>query len=110
MDLFYVSAEPPRSLACPLTARLFHDPVVAADGYSYERNAIEAHLCESALSPTTGRLLTSRRLHPNLALRERCAQWVEQHSTERASERACARPPGCSVRPPNRAKPSSSSR
>ena len=82
MDLFYVSAEPPRSLACPLTARLFHDPVVAADGYSYERNAIEAHLCESALSPTTGRLLTSRRLHPNLALRERCAQWVEQHSTE----------------------------
>ena len=34
------------------------------------------------MSPSTGELLESRRLHPNHGLRKRCADWVERHSTE----------------------------
>jgi len=32
---------PPPHLCCPITSDLFEDPVVAADGETYERNAIE---------------------------------------------------------------------
>ena len=31
----------PPDLTCPITRQLFVDPVMAADGFSYERDAIE---------------------------------------------------------------------
>ena len=34
--------EPPDELVCPITQELMQDPVMCADGESYERNAIEA--------------------------------------------------------------------
>ncbi len=46
------------------------DPVVAADGESYERGAMEAWLAQrGAVSPATGRPLPSRHLMPNHSLR-----------------------------------------
>lgn len=50
------------------------DPVIAADGRSYERNAMEAWVAShrgSSLvpSPATGAPLPHTRLLPNLALR-----------------------------------------
>ena len=46
------------------------DPVVAADGESYERGAIEAWLADrGAVSPATGQPLPSRHLTPNHSLR-----------------------------------------
>ena len=45
------------------------DPVVAADGESYERGAMEAWLAErGAVSPATGAPLLSRELVPNRSL------------------------------------------
>jgi hypothetical protein len=42
-------------LACPLTKRLMRNPVVASDGYTYERAAIERWMASSgARSPITG--------------------------------------------------------
>ena len=34
----------PEEFVCPITMELFKDPVVAADGFTYERRAIERHL------------------------------------------------------------------
>merc|ERR1711879_402376 len=41
------------SFLCPLTGRLMIDPVVAADGHTYERRAIEEYLKLSNYSPVT---------------------------------------------------------
>ena len=45
------------------------DCVIAADGFSYEREAIASWLQHSSVSPTTGQPLQHRRLVPNVLLR-----------------------------------------
>jgi hypothetical protein len=56
-------------LACPLTRQLMRDPVVASDGYTYERAAIEAWMESRAVSPITRAPLPGRELVPNLTMR-----------------------------------------
>lgn len=61
--------EPP-SFKCPLTHRLMIDPVVALDGNSYERSAIEQWRKDSGnVSPLSGDLVDLSVLAPNNALR-----------------------------------------
>ncbi len=52
----------PDGFECPLTMDLMADPVVAADGQSYERAAIERWLADNATSPATGAAVASRAL------------------------------------------------
>eukprot|EP00873_Tetraselmis_striata_P020832 jgi/Tetstr1/441096/TSEL_029364.t1 len=40
-------------LACPITHELMEEPVLAEDGFTYERVSIEAHLRARAVSPMT---------------------------------------------------------
>ncbi|BDA43432.1 probable serine/threonine-protein phosphatase 6 regulatory ankyrin repeat subunit [Coccomyxa sp. Obi] len=56
-------------LTCPITKELMRDPVVASDGYTYERAAIEAWMADSMVSPRTGQPLRHKDLVPNLTLR-----------------------------------------
>ncbi len=44
------------------------DPVIAADGRTYERDAIEKWLQRASASPVTGLKLASKELLPNLAI------------------------------------------
>ena len=44
------------------------DPVIAADGHTYERDAVEKWLQRSSASPVTGFKLASKELLPNLAI------------------------------------------
>ena len=70
----------PNAFQCPITQERFCDPVVAADGHTYERVAIERWLsgracssCKSTrlwLSPLTGMPVLTRELRPNYALRK----------------------------------------
>merc|ERR1712087_495516 len=57
------------SLVCPLQRAIMRDPVVAADGWTYERRAIEKHYVRAGrgmpLSPITGERMTTRHLMPN---------------------------------------------
>ena len=46
--------EAPASFLCPISGELMRDPVMCADGHSYERANIERWLAESRLSPVTG--------------------------------------------------------
>ncbi len=50
---------------CPITRDLLRDPWLAADGHSYERDAIEQWLVSRGTSPKTGQPLESRVLIPN---------------------------------------------
>lgn len=48
---------------------LLHDPVVAADGHTYERQHIAEWLMKSNTSPMTNETMDHKHLIPNLALR-----------------------------------------
>lgn len=62
-------------LTCPITFALMQDPVLAADGHTYERAAIEAWISrqqgegQAPCSPLTNLPLPSTELRPNLAAR-----------------------------------------
>lgn len=73
----------PPELICPLTQRIMSDPVICADGYTYERAAIEQHFRSQQellaqvgvtgadarfASPTTKERLESTALIPNRSL------------------------------------------
>jgi Mg-chelatase subunit ChlD len=59
----------PNEFYCPITFGLMQDPVIAADGHTYEREAIEQWLVNNFTSPKTNLPLASTNLIPNIALR-----------------------------------------
>jgi serine/threonine protein kinase len=59
----------PEEFVCPITHEVMHDPVICADGKSYERAAIEAWLQTHDSSPSTNLPLENKQLTPNIALR-----------------------------------------
>jgi hypothetical protein len=70
---------------CPVTKEVMKDPVVAADGHSYERCAIEAWLRRSRLSPATGAAMQAagrrRQVLPNHTLRRVICDTAERGRT-----------------------------
>ncbi|GAB4819662.1 hypothetical protein N2152v2_006708 [Parachlorella kessleri] len=67
-------ARPPSMAAvvrCRLSGKALRDPVVAADGWTYERSALETYLAGGGTtSPVTGQPLGSTLLRPNFAMRD----------------------------------------
>ncbi|CAI7923342.1 unnamed protein product [Closterium sp. NIES-54] len=66
-------AEAERKRRCPgqeekLMCPLSKDPVIAADGYTYERRYIEEWFKDSSVSPKTGKPLSHKALIPNLTI------------------------------------------
>ncbi|CAF0782550.1 unnamed protein product [Adineta steineri] len=58
------------SLLCPLTLELFRDPVLAQDGHTYERVAIEEWIRKTGSSPLTRQPLCMEHLYPNLVVKK----------------------------------------
>lgn len=79
------SGDVPPSFICPLTLEVMKDPVTAADGHSYEAEAIGKWLRSSNLSPLTGQELPHRDLMRSHALRNAIE---EHHRAQKARERA----------------------
>ena len=48
------STDIPHEFICPITAIIIRDPVMTADGHTYERRDIEVWLANKATSPETG--------------------------------------------------------
>jgi len=59
---------------CPITQEIMEDPVVCADGHSYERQAITQWLLSRDTSPATNTALLHRNVVPNYALRNLIAE------------------------------------
>ena len=57
-------------LRCPITLEIFIDPVIAADGHTYERKAIQKSFNKgNSKSPLTNNQLDNRTLTPNLRVK-----------------------------------------
>ena len=69
----------PCALVCPLSLEIFQDPVIAADGHSYERREIEAWLARGkTTSPKTNAELPHAFLVPNRHLKAMCQQFLDE--------------------------------
>ena len=80
-----------KALVCSLTGKVMMDPVVAADGYSYERAEMESYLRHCSVSPVTGRPLAFTCLFPNNQLRNVLQAWhKEQANLPGRAERGAA--------------------
>ena len=78
------------SWTCPITQETMVDPVMAADGHSYEKEAITQWLAASTKSPVTGLPLPHTTLVPNHALRNAIQEGLAARA---AAAAAASRPP-----------------
>ncbi|DBB01104.1 TPA: hypothetical protein ACH3X1_000996 [Trebouxia sp. C0004] len=67
-----------RLLQCPLTKRIMTEPVIAADGHTYERAAVQDWLLHHKMSPVTGVSLAHTRLVANVLIRSILARHQQQ--------------------------------
>eukprot|EP00210_Caulerpa_lentillifera_P006978 g6673.t1 len=63
-----LQAELNHCICCPITMDVMKDPVIAADGYTYERKTIEQWLRQKKESPVTRQPMSSSVLIPNMAI------------------------------------------
>lgn len=64
----------PEDFYCPITTEVMDDPVMSADGFTYERSAIATWFQRHDSSPMT-REVVPPTLIPNRSLRSRIAEW-----------------------------------
>jgi len=72
-----VDRDIPESFLCPITHRVMRDPVLAFDGRSYEREAIEEYLKKHNKSPVTGAEAITSMVFPNHDLHSRIIAFIE---------------------------------
>ncbi|KAK9808919.1 hypothetical protein WJX72_006422 [[Myrmecia] bisecta] len=68
-------------MECPITHEVMTDPVIAADGYTYERSAIEAWFEMHDTLPMTNEVVECKVLIPNILMRrmiQRCRDQTGQ--------------------------------
>ncbi|GMH56860.1 hypothetical protein TrRE_jg3776, partial [Triparma retinervis] len=69
------SSELPPQFRCSIDGELMDDPVIAVDGYSYERYNLERYFRSHDVSPKTGQVLSNKTMMPNMALKEMIGNW-----------------------------------
>eukprot|EP00873_Tetraselmis_striata_P012791 jgi/Tetstr1/433055/TSEL_022390.t1 len=65
-------------LICPITQDIMADPVLAEDGYTYEREAIAAHFRGRAVSPMTN-LPIGTAVLPNRIVKSMVEEWLSRN-------------------------------
>lgn len=87
-------ADYPPSFCCPITATVMSDPVVAKDGQSYERAAIEKWLRRNKTSPVSRLPLSVSELTPNRTLKDVIDHFTRERSATDLPQRVRGRPQG----------------
>ncbi|TNV76976.1 hypothetical protein FGO68_gene15513 [Halteria grandinella] len=64
---------------CPISQEIMKDPVMTADGHSYEKKNIEKWLTNNNKSPLTGEVLTNKALIPNHSLRSTIKDFLSKN-------------------------------
>ncbi|XP_061348922.1 U-box domain-containing protein 35-like [Gastrolobium bilobum] len=70
-----VKSRSPNHFICPILQDVMDDPCVAADGYTYDRKAIEKWLQDNDKSPMTNMALPHKNLIPNYTLLSAIMEW-----------------------------------
>ncbi|KAG4190636.1 hypothetical protein ERO13_A07G042900v2 [Gossypium hirsutum] len=65
----------PNHFICPISKDVMDEPCVAADGYTYERKAIEKWIETNDISPMTNLALPNKNLLPNYSLLSAILEW-----------------------------------
>lgn len=75
-----VSGMTPEEFICPLSKELMRDPVIVANGQTYDRPFIQKWLKSgNRTCPRTQQVLTHTILTPNQLIREMIQQWCKNH-------------------------------
>lgn len=76
--VLHLDVEHPKHLCCPITMDLMSQPVVAADGHTYEADALAAWICSGhTTSPVTNAELPSLVAMPNHVVRAQVVDWID---------------------------------
>ncbi|KAL0738945.1 hypothetical protein Bca4012_015155 [Brassica carinata] len=70
-----VPIQPPNHFLCPLLKDVMNEPCVAADGYTYDRHAIEEWFEKHDTSPMTDSPIKNKDLLPNYTLYTAIMEW-----------------------------------
>ena len=68
----------PPEIVCPITDEIMQDPVMAADGHTYERRAITEWLAHHTTSPITNLALDHTNLMPNHLARSLVQRFLDE--------------------------------
>lgn len=83
-SIFAVEPDAPRGIECPIGNVLMADPVMAADGISYERVNIETWFQQGHnTSPVTGEVLPHLNLVANVNLKQAIEEFLKLRNTFR---------------------------
>ncbi|XP_039168607.1 U-box domain-containing protein 33 [Eucalyptus grandis] len=75
-------SQPPPYFICPISQEIMQDPQVAADGFTYEAEAIrDWFTSDHDTSPMTNLQLPNLGLVPNQTLRSAIQDWLQDHGT-----------------------------
>ncbi|KAI4372344.1 hypothetical protein MLD38_010586 [Melastoma candidum] len=69
----------PQYFTCPIMHEIMEEPLVAADGFTYEAEAIQGWLDGHDTSPMTNLPLPNLNLVPNLTLRSAIQEWLQNN-------------------------------
>jgi len=72
-------SSPPSEFFCPILHQIMEDPVMAIDGFTYERNAILQWFSSHNTSPLTNLPLNDLSLRPNQALFSLISEFKRKH-------------------------------
>ncbi len=70
----------PDHFKCPITYEVMKDPVIASDGHTYERKAIEEWLQNHDRSPLTNEKLQDKKVYPCLYLKTSIAEFLNANN------------------------------
>eukprot|EP01084_Bolivina_argentea_P220610 373857_1 len=72
----------PKEYLCPITNQIMTDPVMAFDGHSYEKNAIESYLKIHKKSPITGATADIVMVFPNHKLKIKIQTYIKNNNID----------------------------
>ena len=72
----------PEEFRCPISLDLMKEPVIAADGHSYDKTQINRWFQTNNTSPKTRDALLCKNLFPNLELRNRINDWLVENGKD----------------------------
>ena len=75
----------PDALCCPISMEIMRDPVMAADGHTYERADIESWFANNRTSPKTGAVLPHCSLIPNHAVKAMISDFHDEARRRQAA-------------------------
>lgn len=76
------TSKAPKAFLCPILHEVMVDPVLAADGHTYEKSAIGRWFKKSDASPMTGQRVKSRDLLPNFTLKSMIQEWIDTENSK----------------------------